>query len=101
MTIEQVKSFYERLSSDQDFYIQLQSTHSKAECKQIVKLAGYSFTDAEFEDYTARLLSTKTQGNYLESLNTRELQAILGGASAFIQTSIPIPPYGNSPDLYL
>jgi predicted ribosomally synthesized peptide with nif11-like leader len=100
MAIEQVKAFYERLSSDKDFYSQLQSTTSKAECKQVVKSAGYSFTDAEFEDYTAQLLGSKTQGDRLEFLNERELAGVLGGASIFMQGSVPIPPYGQSPDLY-
>jgi predicted ribosomally synthesized peptide with nif11-like leader len=100
MAIEQVKAFYERLSSDKDFYSQLQSTTSKAECKQVVNLAGYSFTDAEFEDYTAQLLGSKTPpGNRLESLNERELAGVLGGASIFMQGSVNLPPYGHSPDL--
>jgi predicted ribosomally synthesized peptide with nif11-like leader len=101
MAIEQVKAFYERLSSDQSFYRQLKSTTSKAECKQVVKLAGYSFTDAEFEDYTAQLLGSETPGDRLDSLNERELEGVLGGASIFMQGSVQVSPYGHSPDLYL
>jgi hypothetical protein len=66
----------------------------------VVKLAGYSFTDAEFEDYTAQLLGTETQGDRLESLNERDLAGVLGGASIFMQGFVQVPPYGQSPDLY-
>jgi predicted ribosomally synthesized peptide with nif11-like leader len=100
MAIEQVKYFYERLSSDQAFYKQLQFTASKAECKQVVASAGYIFTDAEFEDYTARLLDTTGSEDYLESLDEKELAAVLGGAASFTRGSGPLPPYGHSPGLY-
>jgi predicted ribosomally synthesized peptide with nif11-like leader len=100
MAIEQVKSFYESLSSDQIFYEQLQSTTSKIECKQVAVSAGYSFTDAEFEDYTAFLLDPTGSEDYLESLDERELAAVLGGANSFVRGSSPLPPYGHSPELY-
>ncbi len=100
MGIEQVKAFYTRLSSDAAFYKQLQLTGSKAECRQVVKLAGYSFTDNEFEAYTAQLLSANIFDDHqYESVDGKELEAVLGGASAFIQESVPMPPYGHSPEL--
>lgn len=97
MAIEQVKYFYERLSSDKDFYVQLESTSSKAECKQIVQLAGYIFTDAEFEEYTAQLLNANKHSDCFDSLSEKELDAVLGGISKFTQGSVPIVPYGHSP----
>jgi predicted ribosomally synthesized peptide with nif11-like leader len=100
MAIEQVKAFYARLSSDAAFYKQLQLTANKAECREVVRLAGYSFTDNEFEEYTAQLLRTNNSNNQLELVEERELEKVLGGASAFIQDPIPMPPYGHSPELY-
>jgi predicted ribosomally synthesized peptide with nif11-like leader len=100
MAIEQVKFFYERLSSDNIFYEKLKSTASKAECKLVVAAAGYSFTDDEFEDYTALLLGANSSDGYLESLDEKELTAVLGGASSFVLGSVQLPPYGHSPELY-
>jgi predicted ribosomally synthesized peptide with nif11-like leader len=102
MAIEQVKAFYERLLSDTAFYKQLQVSANKAECSKIVKLAGYSFTETEFEAYTAQLLSKNISGEHQhESVDEKELETILGGASRLIQESIPMPPYGHSPELFV
>jgi predicted ribosomally synthesized peptide with nif11-like leader len=100
MSIEQVKAFYKRLSSDKAFYKKLQQTANKAECKQVVKFAGYSFTDQEFEAYTAQILNAQTSDNQIEYVDEKELEAVLGGVSPFVQASIPMPPYGHSPDLF-
>jgi predicted ribosomally synthesized peptide with nif11-like leader len=97
MAIEQVKAFYERLSSDKDFYVQLESTASKAECKKIVQLAGYSFTDSEFEDYTAQLLNVNKPIDCIDALDEKELEAVLGGVSKFTQGSVQMVPYGHPP----
>jgi predicted ribosomally synthesized peptide with nif11-like leader len=100
MAIKHVKAFYERLSTDTAFYKQLQLSANKAECSKIVKLAGYSFTEAEFEAYTALLLRKNIPENQLESIDKRELEVVLGGAYALIQDSVPMPPYGHSPELF-
>lgn len=100
MAIEHVRAFYERLSSDGIFYKSLQSTTSKAECKQVVAAAGYIFTDAEFENYTAYLLNENNSEGYLENLDEKELATVLGGAASFVRGSVPLPPYGHSPELY-
>lgn len=97
MAIEQVKAFYERLASDKDFYIQLESTSSKAECKQIVQLAGYSFTESEFEDYTTQLLHIAKPSDCIDALDEKELEAVLGGVSKFTQGSVQMVPYGHPP----
>lgn len=97
MAIDQVKAFYERLASDKDFYVQLESTSSKAECKQLVHLAGYSFTDSEFEDYTAQLLSVNKPSDRIDTLDEKELEAVLGGVSKFTQGFVPMVPYGHPP----
>jgi predicted ribosomally synthesized peptide with nif11-like leader len=100
MAIEQVKAFYNRLAADPTFYTQLESTANKAECQQVVRLAGYHFTETEFEDYTAQLLNTEKEIDRLESLGEKELAAVLGGAAVFTQGSARLPPYGHSPYLY-
>jgi hypothetical protein len=43
--------------------------------------AGYHFTETEFEDYTAQLLSTEQEIDQLESLGEKELAAILGSST--------------------
>ncbi len=100
MAIEQVKAFYNRLAADPTFYTQLESTANKAECQQVVRLAGYHFTETEFEDYTAQLLNTEKEIDRLESLGEKELAAVLGGAAVFTKSSVGLPPYGHSPYLY-
>jgi predicted ribosomally synthesized peptide with nif11-like leader len=95
MAMEQVKVFYERIASDKDFYVQLESTSSKAECKEIVHLAGYSFT--EFEDYTAQLLNVNKPIDCIDALDDKELEAVLGGVSKFTQGSVQMVPYGHPP----
>jgi predicted ribosomally synthesized peptide with nif11-like leader len=44
MSLENVKAFYERLATDEAFSVQIQALKSKNECRQIVKSAGYDFT---------------------------------------------------------
>jgi predicted ribosomally synthesized peptide with nif11-like leader len=73
MAIEQVKAFYNRLAADPTFYTQLESTANKAECQQVVRLAGYHFTETEFEDYTAQLLNTEKEIDRLESLDKKRI----------------------------
>ena len=44
MSLENVKAFYERLATDEVFSSQIQGVKNKDECSQIVKGAGYDFT---------------------------------------------------------
>ncbi|MCF2152108.1 Nif11-like leader peptide family natural product precursor [Desmonostoc muscorum LEGE 12446] len=96
MALEHVKAFYERLAADEAFYKQLQGTKSKVECSQVVKDAGYDFTEQEFEKYTSQLLRLNTSDE-LREMNEKELKAVFGGAYLFTTGAEPLPPYGHSP----
>lgn len=80
MSIEHVKAFYNRLTEDEEFRIQLQNVSSKEECKQIVQAAGYYFTQEELEGHTAELLESDEAENQLQDLGEKELAAVFGGA---------------------
>ena len=84
MSLEHVKAFYERLASDEAFRTQMQGVKSKDECSQIVKGAGYDFTQQEFEKYTAELLEPSTTEDELQDLNEKELEEFFGVASSLI-----------------
>nr|AVH79562.1 Nif11-type precursor [Nostoc sp. PCC 9448] len=83
MSLAHVKAFYEQLAKDEAFRQQIQSVNSKDECSQIVKAAGYNFTQAEFEEYTAQLVEAATDGGELQDLNEKELAAIFGGLTGW------------------
>lgn len=44
MNFEAVQAFYQRLATDEAFRTQIQKVKSKEECSQIVKTAGFNFT---------------------------------------------------------
>ncbi len=97
MSLENVKAFYERLATDEVFRSQIQNVKNKNECSQIVKNAGYDFTQQEFEEYTVQLLESGATDGELMDLNEKELEAVFGGASSVIG-KLPIhgvvwPPY--------
>ena len=98
MSKEHVKAFYERLAKDKAFKARIEAVESKQECSQIVRKAGFDFTQEEFEEFTAQLLNS--DANNSEELGDIELEAAIGG-SAFFQdpknTSVPM--YGLPPDL--
>lgn len=100
MSLQNVKSFYKRLASDETFRTQLQAVKSKDECSQIVKNAGYDFTSKEFEEYTAQLLESKsgndeiTDLDEMTDLNEKELDAVFGGAWSIVGKPIIHPMYG-------
>jgi predicted ribosomally synthesized peptide with nif11-like leader len=80
MSVQHVKSFYERLSQDEVFRDQIKNVHSKEDCSRIVKAAGCNFTQQEFEDYTAQLLEKEiVSSNSLVEIGERELEAVHGG----------------------
>jgi predicted ribosomally synthesized peptide with nif11-like leader len=88
MSLENVKAFYQRLASDELFRTQIQSVNSKAECSQIVKGAGYDFTQEEYEEYTAQLLESGATDGELRELDEKELEAVFGGAFSLNQAMI-------------
>lgn len=79
MSREHVQAFYERLGKDKAFKAQIERAESKQECSQIVREAGYDFTQEEFEEFTAQLLnSSAAEDNYEESTE-KTLEAVFGG----------------------
>ncbi len=93
MSKEQVKAFYERLAQDETFKAQIQGVESKAECRQIVRDAGYDFTQKEFEEFTAQLLDSSAE------LDETELEAAVGGIDTFLPNKkiMPVQLYGSVP----
>ena len=85
MSKENVKAFYERLVKDETFKAQIQEAESQTECSQIVRDAGYDFTQEEFEEFTAQLLDSSAVEDSSEELTEKTLEAVFGG--------INLPPF--------
>jgi predicted ribosomally synthesized peptide with nif11-like leader len=96
MSLANVKAFYERLAQDENFRSQIQNAKSKVECSQMVKAAGYHFTQQEYEEFTSNLLElANTEDSELQDLNLKELEAVVGGASSLIRVITSMQqPYG-------
>jgi predicted ribosomally synthesized peptide with nif11-like leader len=84
MSLEDVKKFYKHLGIDEEFRAQVKGAKNKQECSQIVKRAGYYFTEAEFEEYTLNLLDLASDKEELMDLDERELEAVFGGAATLL-----------------
>jgi predicted ribosomally synthesized peptide with nif11-like leader len=95
MSHQHVKAFYEKLSQDEAFRDKIKNVSSKEECSQIVKAAGFDFTQQEFEDYTAQILEKNPDhdDDFVE-IGERELAAVHGG---FMYRSGFINIYGGPP----
>ncbi|MCC5603515.1 Nif11-like leader peptide family natural product precursor [Nostoc favosum] len=96
MSLENVQAFYAKLANDEAFRAQIQGVTSKDEYSQVVKSAGYDFTQDEFEEYTAQLLESTAGEDELKDLNEKELEAVFGGASSIPAKDIIVaqPIYG-------
>uniref|UniRef100_A0A2P0ZG81 Nif11-type n=1 Tax=[Tolypothrix] sp. PCC 7415 TaxID=373957 RepID=A0A2P0ZG81_9CYAN len=79
MSLENVRAFYEKLVNDEAFRTQMQAVESKDECSQVVKSAGFDFTQEEFEEYTTQLLESNAAEGELKDLGEKELEAVFGG----------------------
>jgi predicted ribosomally synthesized peptide with nif11-like leader len=90
MSLQNVQAFYQRLAEDEAFRNQIQNVNSKEECSQIVKAAGYEFSQEEYEEYTIQLLESDPADSDLKDLSEQELEAVFGGATSFIRTRPPI-----------
>ena len=101
MTIENVEAFYKRLVDDKAFRTRIETAKSKQKCSQIVREAGYDFTQEEFEEFTAQLLDADAKANSQE-LSETDLEVAVGGVNALLQdTRIdPGEPYGLPPALF-
>ncbi|MBD2774085.1 Nif11-like leader peptide family natural product precursor [Iningainema tapete] len=84
MSLENVQAFYKRLATDEAFRSQIQGVKSKYECSQIVKGAGYDFTQKEFEEYTEQLLESTVADELLKDLDEKELASVVGGATSVL-----------------
>ncbi|NMG20045.1 Nif11-like leader peptide family natural product precursor [Brasilonema bromeliae] len=82
MSLEDVQAFYQRLGTDEAFRTQIQGVNSKDECSQMVKSAGYDFTQEELEEYTAELLELSADEDGLADLDEKELATVFGGIVA-------------------
>jgi predicted ribosomally synthesized peptide with nif11-like leader len=94
MSLENVKLFYEKISSDKYFSAKIQSAANKEECSRIVKAEGFEFTQQEFEYYTAQALEVGSSKQEFQFLNERELEAVVGGIGRFIVPPERFPHYG-------
>ncbi len=97
MSLNNVRLFYERLLIDEAFNAQIQSVSTKEQCSQIVKAQGYDFTQQEFEDYTAQMLEADSAMQEFQSLNDRELEAVVGGIRSILGRPGLMPMYGVVP----
>jgi predicted ribosomally synthesized peptide with nif11-like leader len=96
MSLENVRAFYEKLASDEDFRTQIQEAGNKETGREILENYGYDFTQEEFEEYTEQLLESGNSPEGLRDLNEKELEAVFGGAtSVLLPIGIPILLYGG------
>jgi predicted ribosomally synthesized peptide with nif11-like leader len=90
MSLQDVKAFYQRLADDETFRNQVKNVKTKEECSQIVRAAGYEFTQEEYEQYTIQLLDSDGNAEELKDLSEQELEAVFGGATSLIRPIRPI-----------
>ena len=79
MSKKDVKAFYERLGKDETFKAHIEGAESKQKYSQIIREAGYDFTQEEFEEFTAQLLNSNAAEDSSDELNEKTLEAVLGG----------------------
>jgi predicted ribosomally synthesized peptide with nif11-like leader len=84
MSLENVKAFYKRLTSDKAFRTQIELAANKSKCSQIVSAAGYNFTQEEFEEFTSELIEADVSNNQFQELNEQELEAVMGGVTSVL-----------------
>ncbi|MBC1223654.1 Nif11-like leader peptide family natural product precursor [Nostoc sp. UCD121] len=88
MSIESAKAFYQRVTTDENFRTQVESSPIE-ERGTFLQAAGYSFTQREWEAASAEILETTSIDG---ELNEAQLEAIAGGRT-------PMALYGISADL--
>jgi predicted ribosomally synthesized peptide with nif11-like leader len=70
MSIESAKAFAERMTTDDAFRTQLQEASSDEERQVLIQVAGYKFTQEEWETIRSEL-------------NEQQLEAVAGGVQDF------------------
>ena len=86
MSVKNAKSFYVRVTTDEEFRIQLEQTATAKERRQIIQAAGYKFTIEEWEIAKEQILAASDLNE--EELSDTELTVISGGLLPFPATSI-------------
>ncbi|MBD1930052.1 Nif11-like leader peptide family natural product precursor [Trichocoleus sp. FACHB-90] len=74
MSVESARAFYERVATDEGFQKQLRNAASDDKRLEIVRIAGYSFTQQEWEAALAQI--SESDDN---KLSDAQLEAIAGG----------------------
>jgi predicted ribosomally synthesized peptide with nif11-like leader len=87
---EKLKEFLVRLVKDQSFRTELDNG-TVEERQQILKSAGYIFSQEEFETAAIHVLESKERGEFTE-LNEEELAGVLGGCVGYKYPIIWWPP---------
>lgn len=78
MSIENAKSFYLRVTRDEEFRVLLEQILTVEERQQTIKAAGYEFTAEEWETFCKKIL-VAADANEKEELNDLELADINAG----------------------
>ncbi|MBD2511521.1 Nif11-like leader peptide family natural product precursor [Nostoc muscorum FACHB-395] len=89
MSIESAKAFYQRVTTDEHFRTEVESSPIE-ERGTFLQAAGYSFTQREWETASAEILETTSIDG---ELNEAQLEAIAGGRGS-------IALYGLPPELF-
>jgi predicted ribosomally synthesized peptide with nif11-like leader len=89
MSLENVGAFYQRIASDESFRMKIQNVESKEECSQIVKSAGFHFTQQELSEYNAQALKGVASDDDLETLDEKELASVFGGITNVMMYGLP------------
>ena len=86
MSVENAKSFYVRVTTDEVFRVQLEQTATAKERKQIIQAAGYEFTLEEWEIAKEQILAASDSND--GELSDTELTTVNGGLLPFPLTPI-------------
>lgn len=97
MSLEDVKTFYERLAKDENFRTQIQGVKNQNECSQIVKDAGYDFTTEEYEEFIIQLLESTATDDEIKDLDEKELAIVFGGIGLLPMYGLPRLPKWPKP----
>ena len=82
MSVENAQSFYLRVTTDEEFRIQLEQIATVEERQQTIQAAGYEFTAKEWETVSKQILAASDSNE--EELSDAELTAVSGGANSSI-----------------
>ena len=77
MSIENARSFYVRVTTDEEFRTQLEQTETTEERQQIIRTAGFEFTNEEWETAKEQILAASDSNE--GELSDAELTSVSGG----------------------